>query len=69
MRFLKRNWTLIFEVIKLTEFELQILELLAHQNQLLTSIYAFVAFVSVIGLGGFIVYIILRPLWFFIKKY
>jgi hypothetical protein len=53
----------------MTEYETQILELLAHQNQLLTSIYAFVAFVSVIGLGGFIVYIMLRPLWFFIKKY
>ena len=53
----------------MNDFEVQVLELLAHQNQLLTSIYAFVAFVSVIGLGGFIVYIFLRPLWFFIRKY
>jgi len=53
----------------LADFELQVLELLEHQNQLLTSIYAFVSFVSIVGVGGFIVYIILKPLWFFIKKY
>jgi hypothetical protein len=53
----------------MNDFEIQVLEHLTHQNQLLTSIYAFVSFVSVIGLGGFIVYIILRPLWFFIRKY
>jgi hypothetical protein len=53
----------------MTEYETQVLELLAHQNQLLTSIYAFVSFISIVGVGGFIVYIILRPLWFFVKKY
>lgn len=53
----------------MTEFETQVLELLAHQNHLITSIYTFVAFVSIVGVGGFLVYIILKPLWFFIKKY
>lgn len=53
----------------MTEFEVQVLEHLAHQNQLLTSIYAFVSFVSIVGIGGFIVYIMLKPLLFFIKKY
>jgi len=52
----------------LTECETQILEILAHQNHLITSIYAFVAFVSIVGIGGFIVYIFLKPLWFFLRK-
>ena len=45
-----------------------IVNYLEHQNNLLTSIYAFVAFVSVVGIGGFLVYIFLRPLWFFLRK-
>jgi hypothetical protein len=46
----------------------EVLALLEHQVHLLNSIYAFVAFVSVVGLGGFIVYIFLKPLWFFLRK-
>ena len=52
----------------MNDFETQILELLAHQNHLITSIYAFVAFVSIVVIGGFIVYIFLKPLWFFLRK-
>jgi hypothetical protein len=46
----------------------ELISLLEHQVQLLNSIYAFVAFVSVVGLGGLIVYIFLKPLWFFLRK-
>ena len=53
----------------MNEYEIQVLELLVHQNHLLTSIYSFIAFGFVLLVGGFIVYIILKPLWFFIKKY
>ncbi len=53
----------------MTECEVQILEHLEHQSHLLTSIYSFIAFGFVLLVGGFIVYIILKPLWFFIKKY
>lgn len=53
----------------MTDFELQVLELLEHQNHLLTSIYSFFAYFFILVVGGFIVYIILRPLLFFVKKY
>ena len=68
MQFLKRNWILTYNGVIYMDNQ-EIMSLLEHQVHLLNSIYAFVAFVSVVGLGGFIVYIILKPLWFFVKKY
>lgn len=53
----------------MAEFELQVLELLEHQNHLITSIYSFIAYFFILVVGGFVVYIMLKPLWFFIKKY
>ena len=53
----------------MNDFELQVLEYLAHQNNILISIYSFVAFGFILLVCGFIVYLFLKPLWFFLKKY
>lgn len=49
--------------------EEQLIELIQHQNNILTSIYAFVAFGFILSTCGFVIYLFLKPLWFFLKKY
>ena len=50
-------------------FDSQLIELIEHQNNILISIYSFVAFGFILLVCGFVIYLFLKPLWFFLKKY
>lgn len=47
----------------------ELIELVNYSNSIGISIYAWLVFAIVVGFGGYAVYLILKPLLYFVYKY
>ena len=47
----------------------ELIELVTYSNSIGISIYAWLVFAIVVGFGGYAVYLILKPLLYFVYKY
>ncbi len=47
----------------------ELIELVSYSNTIGINIFAWIVFLIVVGLGGYAVYLILKPLLYFVYKY